>query len=502
MANDPYWNNTVLLLHGDITGDPNWESVVLADGFTSDAATVPATAWNDPYGTIGQYFGKQALYCQGTYRTMYNTGSSSSVAFTVELDYYITGFTQNTNAIFQSCTHQVSPYNTTPHLALWTNIGGALGGNFHGTVVQGITTLQANRWYHISVSFNGTNTVYIHIDGALVYSAAMAASASDIDFILSYIGYGPNSNRAGVGHYFANLRVYRGAQLYNAANYTPTVRPLYGAVPDSSSKVGRRPTGTGSTRTPYTADYKYGGASLFFDGNSTVTLDGSGDFAFGTGDWTVEGWIKLLSTPSGTQSVFSGLPLGADGYYIGVSVATGPTKLRLELGYAGSILSSDSMPINQWVHFAGCKSSGQVRFYQNGVSVGAKADSSNFSIGANRPIFGMWGYSAIQKFTGLLDDVRFTKGVARYTAAFTPPAQAHPEGLTTVSGVITDITGAPCARRVNVHSQSTGRLLGTAVSDAVTGAYSIGAPEQCYVVVLDTTGDYDALVLDRIDPVS
>ena len=29
MANDPYWNNTVLLLHGDITGDPNWESATV-----------------------------------------------------------------------------------------------------------------------------------------------------------------------------------------------------------------------------------------------------------------------------------------------------------------------------------------------------------------------------------------------------------------------------------------------------------------------------------------
>lgn len=64
MANDPYWSNTVLLLHGDVAGDPDWESAVLADGFTSAAATVPATTWNDPYGTIGQYFGKQALYCQ------------------------------------------------------------------------------------------------------------------------------------------------------------------------------------------------------------------------------------------------------------------------------------------------------------------------------------------------------------------------------------------------------------------------------------------------------
>lgn len=32
--------------------------------------------------------------------------------------------------------------------------------------------------------------------------------------------------------------------------------------------------------------------------------------------------------------------------------------------------------------------------------------------------------------------------------------------------------------------------------------YCQDAPEQCYVVVLDTTGDYDALVLDRIAQVS
>lgn len=497
MANDPYWNNTVLLLHGDVAGDPDWESVVLADGFTSAAATVPATMWNDPYGTIGQYFGKQALYCQGTYRTMYNTGSSSSVAFTVELDYYITGFTQDTNPIFQSCTRQVSPYNTTPHLALWTNIGGALGGNFHGTVVQGITTLQANRWYHISVSFNGTNTGYIHIDGVLVYSAAMAAGSYDIDFILSYIGYGPNRNRAGVGHYFANLRVYRGAQLYNAANYTPAVRPLYGAALDSSSVASRRLTGTGSTRTPYTADYKYGGACLRFDGASYAETPVSTDFAFGTGDFTIEFWLKL------SVALFAQNPYAtvlATDWVIGRG---GQDYKGLYFNTAYAIANEYDIGANAWVHCAVTRQNGTLRTFRDGAVISTTANySNNLTAAAALRVGHNASIGAGSHLQGLIDDLRITKGVARYTAAFTPPAQAHPEGLTTVSGVITDITGAPCARRVNVHSQSTGRLLGTAVSDAVTGAYSIGAPEQCYVVVLDTTGDYDALVLDRIDPVS
>ena len=34
--------------------------------------------------------------------------------------------------------------------------------------------------------------------------------------------------------------------------------------------------------------------SVFFDGVSRLELDGSSDFAFGTGDFTIEMWIKIL----------------------------------------------------------------------------------------------------------------------------------------------------------------------------------------------------------------
>jgi len=71
-----------------------------------------------------------------------------------------------------------------------------------------------------------------------------------------------------------------------------------------------------------------------------------------------------------------------------------------------------------------------------------------------------------------------------------------------ISGTVRDASGALCSRTVNAHSRATGMLLGTAISDPVTGVYSIGAAETCYVVVLDSTGDYDALILDRINPVT
>ena len=91
-------------------------------------------------------------------------------------------------------------------------------------------------------------------------------------------------------------------------------------------------------------------------------------------------------------------------------------------------------------------------------------------------------------------------GVARYTENFTPPAQAFPDGQAVVSGVIYDADGNLCSRRVFVHSRGTGRLLGTAMSDPVTGVYKIAAEEECYVVCLDSEGSYNAKVIDGVDP--
>ncbi|UOF79432.1 virion structural protein [Caudoviricetes sp.] len=69
-----------------------------------------------------------------------------------------------------------------------------------------------------------------------------------------------------------------------------------------------------------------------------------------------------------------------------------------------------------------------------------------------------------------------------------------------VEGVITDDTAAECARTVRLYSRSTGRLVAEGASDAITGEYSLPAPdEEVQRIVLDD--DAGTLYNDLIDRV-
>lgn len=59
-----------------------------------------------------------------------------------------------------------------------------------------------------------------------------------------------------------------------------------------------------------------------------------------------------------------------------------------------------------------------------------------------------------------------------------------------VSGIVYDDTGSPAARTVRLIDRATGQFLGETVSDAGTGAYSIGTPSvsEAHVVFLDDAG--------------
>lgn len=166
-----------------------------------------------------------------------------------------------------------------------------------------------------------------------------------------------------------------------------------------------------------TAQFKFGTAS-YLGGSGrylTVSTDNTA-FAFGTGDFTIEFWIR--PTAFSTQQnliVFSNIANSA------IIVATNGT-CSYQLGNINR-LTSTAISTNTWSHIAISRASGISRMFLNGSLMGTYTDTTNFlSTGTLWQIGG-----AGSPLIGNLDDLRVTKGVGRYVNPFTAPIAQFPD---------------------------------------------------------------------------
>lgn len=166
-----------------------------------------------------------------------------------------------------------------------------------------------------------------------------------------------------------------------------------------------------------TVEKKYGNGSGYFDGDGDcISLNGDSAFAFGTGDFTVEFWAYVSDW--GSRNIYESRGLGEESNRITIY-----TNNNTFIFYnAGNQITSNSKNSNQWYHVAVCRASGTTRMFIDGVQEGGDyTDSTNYGIGINRPLIGAYeevrgdGY-----YQGYIDELRVTKGVARYTANFVP----------------------------------------------------------------------------------
>ena len=186
-----------------------------------------------------------------------------------------------------------------------------------------------------------------------------------------------------------------------------------------------------------TAQSKFGGASIFFNGetNTSVTAPAGLDFAYGTADFTVECWFystELLTQSSGI--LFSQTRAGTNYFVAGLTATTSSNPNRLFFIFAASgggtqVLNSNAtFSLNTWNHYAVVRNNGLVAVYLNGVSGTPVSCTQNFNVTTfHTPTLGRYSHSDSLKFIGYIDDLRITKGVARYTANFTPPTAPFPD---------------------------------------------------------------------------
>lgn len=166
--------------------------------------------------------------------------------------------------------------------------------------------------------------------------------------------------------------------------------------------------------------YKFGQSADFgSSGGGIATNVGTDDFAFGTGDFTVELWIR--TTNLAPQYVLDNLVLGDGGTWALIINAAGDGTVGWWTGAgAGTLVaSSTTTPADQgWVHIAVVRESGALGIYVNGTLEAAVADATDYT--DTVPYFliaNQRGGTGVTNFDGQMDELRITKGVARYTGA-------------------------------------------------------------------------------------
>jgi hypothetical protein len=194
-------------------------------------------------------------------------------------------------------------------------------------------------------------------------------------------------------------------------------------ITDSSSRMDAA-TAVGNAQIS-TAQSKFGGSSIAFSGgNAQVTLSASTAFGFGIADFTVE---LFLFRNTNANADFFDMRTSGFGQPAAVFYNSGSTLFYF-VNNTPVITASSSLQVNVWQHIAVSRSAGNTKLFVDGTQVGSTfSDGTTYlasppiSIGSNT------GGPTVNPLNGYLDEVRITKGIARYTANFTPPAAPFPD---------------------------------------------------------------------------
>jgi len=175
-----------------------------------------------------------------------------------------------------------------------------------------------------------------------------------------------------------------------------------------------------------TAQAKFGGASALFDGTGdSVNADGHADFAFGTGDFTIDFWVRLAAT--GVQYVlYDSRGIGENGTQPLV-FKNASDVLIYQHDALARITGTTALTADTWHHVALARSGTSTKLFLNGTQEGSTyTDSNNYVVGASRPILGISGSTGTTSaLNGWLDEVRVSKGTARWTSNFASPTSAY-----------------------------------------------------------------------------
>jgi len=299
-------------------------------------------------------------------------------------------------------------------------------GAHYASTAAGVIGL--NRWHHIAFTRNGT-TVKQFVDGVEKVSGT---SSNNLSYDQLTIGANYTGTEPFTG-IISDPRVVFGTSVYNSA-FTPPTSPLTAI---SGTELLINGTNAGIIDKSQTAE------TLTLNGDaksstsqtkylsSSIALDGTGDyidivpsssefFDFGTADFTIEFWMYLTNV-SGEKILLESRAGHTDA---GMLIMLNSGVIKTLTSGAVRTTGGTTIAADTWYYVAVVRDSTSLRTYLNGTEESGSA-SYNSAITAPFSKFRLGArFDGANPPAGYFSDVRVTKGLARYTANFTPPTAA------------------------------------------------------------------------------
>jgi tellurite resistance-related uncharacterized protein len=364
-------------------------------------------------------------------------------------------------------------------------------------VLQSITTIQPNRWYHVAGVYDGaTSQMRIYVDGSLDTSKTTTFTPGTGTSSVKIGAQGDNGS-----HTFAGLidEVRVSAAALYVSNFVPRAslsamldtRGLWkfdgqSAADSSANGNNGMPVGGFDFSGDVPAGWYDGpGASsyaLSLDGIGTrveVPAPQGGPLDL-TGSLTVEAWINT-SNVAASQAIIERYSTSGQSYS-GYALRLTQGKLQFYVigspGQLDFVEAIASIQPNRWYHVAGVYDSAaaQLRLFVHGSLRASKATSTAPVSGASSLKIGGRGDDGSQSgFIGLIDEARVTAG-ALYASSFDPNLRLNLvaevrglwkfDGRTSADSSATNSHGAPSGRldEIGVVQQYSDWLAGAIVN--------------------------------------
>jgi hypothetical protein len=184
-----------------------------------------------------------------------------------------------------------------------------------------------------------------------------------------------------------------------------------------------------------TVQSRFGGSSALFDGTGDyLSVPGSAAFNLGASNFTIELWcyFSVLGTDCFVLDARGNSANNCAAFML-VKTASNALAFYADAANGGAgdgawtlTLTSAAVSGATWHHIAITRSGNVFTMYLNGVATATNTVSFTVGNSGNNVYIGAGciGPGSIGgAFNGYIDELRITKGVARYTANFTPPTE-------------------------------------------------------------------------------